>query len=241
METGKTGKYFKYAIGEIILVVIGILIALQINNWNDKKRENKQSKEFNLRLLAEVNANINVANKSIKRTQLKINSSQSILKLFNEDINKSTKGKLDSLIYIVIGGTDVRFITGTLNEGLNTGKVALISSDILKSKLYSLPSNIEYVYDYSDVMTNYIDERLQTFLYKNYNYRIMDNTFSEYNMGTSKFRNQHAKSLLNSEEFENLIDNYFFQSNTQKQRYTDLKKEYESIGKLIEKELQTTQ
>ena len=34
MEKNKTGKYFKYAIGEIILVVIGILIALQINNWN---------------------------------------------------------------------------------------------------------------------------------------------------------------------------------------------------------------
>lgn len=37
METGKTSKYFKYAIGEIVLVVIGILIALQINNWNEKR------------------------------------------------------------------------------------------------------------------------------------------------------------------------------------------------------------
>ena len=35
MEKNKTGKYFKYAIGEIVLVVIGILIALQINNWNE--------------------------------------------------------------------------------------------------------------------------------------------------------------------------------------------------------------
>ncbi len=35
----KTGKYFKYAIGEIILVVIGILIALQINNWNEKRKD----------------------------------------------------------------------------------------------------------------------------------------------------------------------------------------------------------
>ena len=34
----KTGKYFKYAIGEIILVVIGILIALQINNWNENRK-----------------------------------------------------------------------------------------------------------------------------------------------------------------------------------------------------------
>lgn len=40
METGKTGKYLKYAIGEIILVVIGILIALSINNWNEQKKEN---------------------------------------------------------------------------------------------------------------------------------------------------------------------------------------------------------
>ena len=35
----KTGKYFKYAIGEIILVVIGILIALQINNWNELRKQ----------------------------------------------------------------------------------------------------------------------------------------------------------------------------------------------------------
>lgn len=38
----KTGKYFKYAIGEIVLVVIGILIALSINNWNDSRKEAKQ-------------------------------------------------------------------------------------------------------------------------------------------------------------------------------------------------------
>jgi hypothetical protein len=46
METGKTskpasrtGRYFKYAIGEIVLVVIGILIALQVNNWNEYRKQ----------------------------------------------------------------------------------------------------------------------------------------------------------------------------------------------------------
>ena len=38
MEKNKTGKYFKYAIGEFLLVVIGILVALQINNWNENKQ-----------------------------------------------------------------------------------------------------------------------------------------------------------------------------------------------------------
>ena len=38
MSENKTAKYFKYAIGEIILVVIGILIALSINNWNEQRK-----------------------------------------------------------------------------------------------------------------------------------------------------------------------------------------------------------
>jgi hypothetical protein len=42
INEGKTTKYFKYAIGEIVLVVIGILIALQINNWNENQKQKKQ-------------------------------------------------------------------------------------------------------------------------------------------------------------------------------------------------------
>ena len=41
MTEGKTSKYLKYAIGEIVLVVIGILIALQINNWNEYRKLKK--------------------------------------------------------------------------------------------------------------------------------------------------------------------------------------------------------
>jgi hypothetical protein len=40
MKQNKTSKYLKYAIGEIVLVVIGILIALSINNWNELRKEN---------------------------------------------------------------------------------------------------------------------------------------------------------------------------------------------------------
>jgi len=47
----KTGKYLKYAIGEIVLVVIGILIALQINNWNETRKFNSLKKVYIERLI----------------------------------------------------------------------------------------------------------------------------------------------------------------------------------------------
>lgn len=50
----KTEKYFKYAIGEIVLVVIGILIALQINNWNQNQGIKKQLKNYRTSLLSEI-------------------------------------------------------------------------------------------------------------------------------------------------------------------------------------------
>lgn len=54
MEQNKTRTYILYAIGEIFLVVIGILIALQVNNWN----ENKKARAYELTLLKELQLDI---------------------------------------------------------------------------------------------------------------------------------------------------------------------------------------
>jgi len=51
----KTRKYFRYAIGEIVLVVIGILIALQINNWNDERKAENEIKKFYRATVFDVN------------------------------------------------------------------------------------------------------------------------------------------------------------------------------------------
>ncbi|NNC62889.1 MAG: hypothetical protein HKO11_11175, partial [Eudoraea sp.] len=51
---GKNTKYLKYALGEIILVVIGILLALQINNWN----EDRKSRNFEVEMLQQIRVNL---------------------------------------------------------------------------------------------------------------------------------------------------------------------------------------
>ena len=59
LAEGKTGKYLKYAVGEIILVVIGILIALQINNWNEWRKE----RVLEINTLVEIEENLNSKDK----------------------------------------------------------------------------------------------------------------------------------------------------------------------------------
>jgi hypothetical protein len=98
LSEGKTGKYFKYAIGEIILVVIGILIALQINNWNEGKKAKEKERqvlteiisdlEFTLQDLDRV---INTRTNNLKRT---INSINTII-----DVLENDKSYNDSLAY----------------------------------------------------------------------------------------------------------------------------------------------
>ena len=66
MSENKTGKYFKYAIGEIILVVIGILIALQINNWNENRLQQKQLLSVYKRILTDIDNDIKELTATLK-------------------------------------------------------------------------------------------------------------------------------------------------------------------------------
>jgi hypothetical protein len=239
LTDNKYTKYLLYAIGEIILVVIGILIALSINNWNNQQINRSESYEFNRRLSKEIDLNLELADSKIAEIKSMISSSKGILDLFKKDPNDQDPRSLDSLIFLAISGVKTEFIIGTLSEGLNTGKVALIQSDELKSKLYGLPSNIAYVGEYDKTYSTYVGEILQPFLYENFNYRRMDNSFSEFDVGPSKFNAQESKTLLEDKRFENLIDNHFFQSNSQLRFHKNLRNEFAEVKKLIDEEFKT--
>ena len=83
LTENKFRKYFYYAIGEIILVVIGILIALQINNWNTERTEQNNIKDFARSFIQEIEANIGEV--QLRKTQItKINRRiDSLIKVLN--------------------------------------------------------------------------------------------------------------------------------------------------------------
>ena len=67
MEKNKTGKYLKYAIGEIVLVVIGILIALSINNWNENRKNNELVKVYCQQLSDDLLIDLEIIDYTINR------------------------------------------------------------------------------------------------------------------------------------------------------------------------------
>jgi hypothetical protein len=58
LTENKVGKYFLYAIGEIVLVVIGILIALQINNWNEGGKSNELLWKYEKNIIVELKTDL---------------------------------------------------------------------------------------------------------------------------------------------------------------------------------------
>jgi len=90
----KFQRYFRYALGEVLLVVIGILIALSINNWNDNRIERIKEQEMLLTLKNNLLLNVDILNQDIKQLKYRYNSCDTIL-----EVIKYKRPMFDSLRY----------------------------------------------------------------------------------------------------------------------------------------------
>jgi hypothetical protein len=99
LSEGKTGKYLKYAIGEIILVVIGILIALQLNNLNENKKNNVFEKE----ILSQIQENLKNDKLVLKQIELNfIKAIASSKKILSAEESEKTKDSIEIWLGAII-------------------------------------------------------------------------------------------------------------------------------------------
>lgn len=133
INQNKMGNYFKYAIGEILLVVIGILIALQINNWNEIQKEKAREQQILNSLGEEFKQNINELEFDHKINLACINALKVLLN-FDTSSDFETR-TLDSLI-----GQAYNFATfdprlGVINDLNSSGNLELIRDTKLRYAL----------------------------------------------------------------------------------------------------------
>jgi len=139
IKDNKVSKYMLYAIGEIVLVVIGILFALQINNWNIERLERKNEQMILLDLQVEFQENLNDAERVMEGNEDIYNAMWAIQQnSLDENYNQEA---IDSLMYYVFDWFDYTPKPGASNNLINSGNLNLISNKELR-KLLTLWSGV---------------------------------------------------------------------------------------------------
>jgi hypothetical protein len=139
-RAGKTGKYFKYAIGEIVLVVIGILIALSINNWNENRKRNKIKRNYYNQVLQDLSKDTSYINKRIKV----LNSNVLLYENYNEEFPKqeNIEKVIASQVKLNYFFIPLTFNTNTTESLESTGDIKLMPPEI-RNKLIDL-KNLQF-------------------------------------------------------------------------------------------------
>jgi hypothetical protein len=132
MGENKTGKYLKYASGEIVLVVIGILIALQINNWNQHQILSRKTDTFLLNLKSDLENDYKQINRVIKI--------QSERFLFLDSILQIPEHNIDSSMDRVVTGRNETFfpLNGNYKSGSEEGLINNLKNEELRLAIINL-------------------------------------------------------------------------------------------------------
>ena len=128
LNEGKTTRYFKYAIGEIVLVVIGILIALTINNWNQEQSNNKNQIKYLKSIVFDLEKQLGYIDYQLKEEEDNLSDIEKLLSHYNEnngfELNETTLNYFGS----VFGRTTYVVSRATYTELVSTGDIRLISN-----------------------------------------------------------------------------------------------------------------
>ncbi|PTM11594.1 MAG: hypothetical protein DA407_01205 [Bacteroidetes bacterium] len=206
LTENKFSKYLLYAIGEIILVVIGILFALQINTWNTTRELKTQNQEFLKKMLTELDLNKVRLEYAIIKGVRGLPGLAKASKACDSLLKLTYKGlKEKDLQYVLSaeidgGGTALALNNSTHEELLNTGKLYALGSDTLVNAI-----------------TNYYKLVEREVLYNNANAQIVENTFLELNKGFLKLRLDYK---MDPENFK--LTNYPYYFNSNSKEYQDL-------------------
>jgi len=160
----KVTRYLRYAIGEIMLVVIGILIALQVNNWNENRKERIQERKYLLRFDAELSTDLENIASSISMNKDRIQRAEFLMRTIGTPrlAEDSSSYFIRSIEYA--GYTNFPVIAdNTFEEIKSSGKLSLIRNEELRSALQQYHSwsldRGQYDFIRHDIQLNYLHER----------------------------------------------------------------------------------
>jgi hypothetical protein len=194
----KTSKYFKYAIGEIILVVIGILIALSINNWNENQKALKKEQEIIVSLQQEIHQNITELNKTIRYNERNLVQSDSLSSYLATEFNNLQVKK----IALAFDYNPLTFDIPELEQIIASNSNVLIKQKDLISDLRILKSNFNKIEDSQDYLDELWSSQIVDFVVSSglllETTQTSENTISSKEMLAAGYSTKQLKALLHT-------------------------------------------
>ena len=136
-QAGKTGKYLKYAIGEIILVVIGILVALQINNWNERTKQRIEEVRLMEKVSIDLVSDINQLEVHISEATHRQTIVDSVYAILYKDPNSDPMKFLQDNFYAISTENHFEVNSGTFDESQSAGSLKFIQNDSLRAQIFN--------------------------------------------------------------------------------------------------------
>jgi hypothetical protein len=154
-DDNKPMKYMRYAIGEILLVVIGILIALSINNWNQNRNEQNKIKEYAVSLIQDLEADIHMTGE-IQRQNEEIVERIDSLNKYTQNRSIENISNL-TMLYFTLNRPHrpYKWNRTTITELKNSGTLGLIKNDSLSKMISKYDAYTSHLDD------DFINDRIQ--------------------------------------------------------------------------------
>lgn len=224
-------KYMRYAFGEIILVVIGILIALQINSWNKDRIAKMEEKQILKNLHNEFQENEYLLNEVVDINVKCFNTGVSIMGLFGKERWEIANYNIDSLIFFSFEKRQFNPSENALQDLLQSGRYQLISNDDLKKSLYQWSQKMLSAKERYSGMDSKIEQDIVPYLSKNYSFKDIDR-YGPLNWESKSILKIDKLLIFEDIEYENNVDDLLYRVNDYRNDLIDL----QSIIKRILKE-----
>ena len=236
ISEGNLKRYLIYATGEILLVVIGILIALQINDWNQARLNSKEDRRISQDILDQFQLYRFLFKNGMGTWETVVGSADTLLLIINNPEIRPDDEKLAMYIHQLtlnwLSGTST-----TIYDVLaSSGDLDIISSDLLRNTLAELKYQMEHLNHSEEYYVQFVNQEFRPFLN-----RFVDRSDVRGNYVKGQWIISHHASpfkssfddLIQSREFANLLTDLIYASNRSINVYQRLGKNLDQIDSLI--------
>ncbi len=224
----KTAAYLRYALGEILLVVIGILIALQVNSWHQHLLDQREAENIKANLHEEFTENRALLNTSRSEFKKSIASSLVLINLVGASRSELEKHNLDSLFYFSFESASYLPSDNSLQDILQSGRLHLISDKALRENLLFWSASMKRLKNTDDNSSDWVTNHMIPYLLPYMSFREMDRYGNNPGGGKSRLRTDYYP-LFQKLDFENMLDEFLYLQKSEIDLLNDIEKIQEKI------------